>query len=62
MKGDLIKTNTIWYKIRKFFKNLFVRKQTEEQDTINLKENKDFFNNISFENEIKECNRKDLIA
>lgn len=49
MKNNrLIPTNTLWYKISNFFKNLFTKKEKEEYNILNIKNrNSDFMDNIS---------------
>lgn len=44
--NQLIPTNTLWYKISNFFKNLFTKKEKEEYNILNIK-NSDFMDNIS---------------
>lgn len=44
--NQLIPTNTLWYKISNFFKNLFTKKEKEEYNILNIK-NSNFMDNIS---------------
>ena len=66
MNNKLIKTNTIWYKIKSFFKKIFIKKRdiniNKLQEESNLKQKSELFNNISVKEEIEENNRKKDLA
>lgn len=50
--NQLIPTNTLWYKISNFFKNLFTKKEKEEYNILNIK-NSDFMDNISLRDKME---------
>jgi len=64
--NKLIKTNTIWYKIKSFFKKIFIKRininTNKLQEESNLKQKSELFNNISVKEEIEENNRKKDLA
>ncbi len=49
--NQLMPTNTLWYKISNFFKNLFTKKEKEEYNMLNIK-NSYFMNNISLRDKV----------
>ena len=63
--NKLIKTDTIWYKIKKFLYNVFNKKENnnkkEEKNVQNHKDNK-FQESISVKQEIEEENKKERLA
>ena len=59
MNNKLIPTNGIWYKIKRFFKNIFLHKKSfisNEESTIEIKEKND---NYKFINDLREKYEKE---
>lgn len=62
-KNNLIRTDTIWYKISNFFRKIFIKDKPNIKDDINKEEQiSNFVSDISVIEEIKEHNRKKSIA
>jgi len=70
MENKIVKTDTIWYKIRRFFRRLFSKKEKKLKQEIveELKQEKQedkkilFKQEITFREEIEEVNQKDKLA
>lgn len=61
-KKELIVTNTLWYKIHNFFRNIFSKKNNKK-DFIEIKTDKNsFMQNISYRNEITNLNKEKELA
>jgi len=59
MKNELIQTDGVWYKIKRFFKNLFSKKKESNVNQVEVFENKEVNNNLKEKFEI-ENNKKEL--
>ena len=63
MDNQLIKIDTIWYKIKSFFKKLFNRKKySVVERNIQKPSINNFQESISAKREVKEQNKKEEIA
>jgi len=70
MENKIVKTDTIWYKIKSFFRRLFSKKEKKLKQEIveELKQEKQedkkilFKQEITFREEIEEVNQKDKLA
>lgn len=66
MSNKLISTDGIWYKIRRFFSNLFFKKKLVDSNNEQIIETKDKVDNQTFVNELKEKfeieNKKQILA
>lgn len=54
MNNKLIKTNSLWYKIKTFFKNIFLKKKTITEKKVPVLHTEQASNNITFEHSLKE--------
>ena len=54
MNNKLIKTNSLWYKIKTFFKNIFLKKKTITKKKVPVLHTEQASNNITFEHSLKE--------
>mgnify|MGYP000157005167 CR=1 FL=1 len=66
MNNELIPTNGLWYRIKKFFKNLFFKEKKSSVKDIKSFENSTTNNTITFNNNLKEKfeieNKKHVLA
>ena len=65
-KKELIVINTIWYRVCKFFRKIFLKKNNmniqNEIQSIQHDKNNNFIDNISYKEEINTFNRKKELA
>ena len=54
MNNELIPTNGLWYKIKKFFGNLFFKEKTYNLNEINIKEKEQKSNNYIYDDNLRE--------
>jgi len=69
MNNKLIRTDTIWYKIKSFFSNIFRKKELKQENIETKQENlqevsnkTSFKEEVSYREEIKELERKESVA
>lgn len=66
MNNELIPTNSLWYRIKKFFKNLFFKKKQSSMKDIKSSEKSTTNNTITFNDNLKEKfemeNKKHVLA
>ena len=66
MNNELIPTNSLWYRIKKFFKNFFLKEKQSSMKDIKSSENSTTNNTITFNDNLKEKfemeNKKHVLA
>ena len=66
MNSELITTNSLWYRIKKFFKRLFLKEKESSVKDVKPFENSTTNNTITFNNKLKEKfemeNKKHVLA
>lgn len=66
MEDKLIKTDTVWYKIKTFFKKIFKKDEIEinvqHEDTIQNEKKENFISRVSVRDELEKQNQKEEFA
>lgn len=59
MNSDLIPTNGLWYKIKKFFKNIFSKAKLHNVDEVQTSKENQTYNNVIANDNLKEKFERD---